>query len=110
MSEEATTEAEEEVSGSAEPPFDGASGAEAPVLPEQHDFYKMPAKFGHVPVAEEPLGWDPKRRFEHLYPRVSLPTQVVDRIELGSPELEPNKLFFGDNLHVMRSLPASRST
>jgi len=77
----------------------------SPPLPEQHDFYKMPAKFGHVPVAEEPLGWDPKRRFEHLYPRVSLPTQVVDRIELGSPDLAPNRLFFGDNLHVTRSLP-----
>lgn len=56
----------------------------APALPEQHDFYKMPAKFGHVPVAEEPLGWDRRRRFEHLYPRVRLPTQVVERFEFGS--------------------------
>ncbi|MFZ2114706.1 MAG: site-specific DNA-methyltransferase [Solirubrobacteraceae bacterium] len=79
---------------------------DAPSLPEQHDFYKMPAKFGHVPVAEEPLGWDPKRRFEHLYPRVSLPFQIVERFQFGSPELAPNQLFFGDNLHVMRSLPS----
>ncbi len=78
----------------------------APALPEQHDFYKMPAKFGHVPVAEEPLGWDRRRRFEHLYPRVRLPTQVVERFEFGSPQLEPNRLYFGDNLHVMRSLPS----
>lgn len=82
---------------------DGAHAA--PALPEQHDFYKMPAKFGHVPVAEEPLGWDRRRRFEHLYPRVRLPTQVVERFEFGSPQLEPNRLYFGDNLHVMRSLP-----
>jgi|AntDryMetagUQ889_1029465.scaffolds.fasta_scaffold04294_1 DNA modification methylase len=82
-------------------------GAQAvPALPEQHDFYKMPAKFGHVPVAEEPLGWDRRRRFEHLYPRVRLPTQVVERFEFGSPQLEPNRLYFGDNLHVMRSLPS----
>jgi len=79
---------------------------EPPPLPDQHAFYKMPAKFGHVPVAEEPLGWDPKRRFEHLYPYVRLPTQVVERFEFGSPELEPNRLYFGDNLHVMRSLPS----
>ena len=100
------TEAREAQNDTAEPMTDAGQEAASPPLPEQHDFYKMPAKFGHVPVAEEPLGWDPKRRFEHLYPRVSLPTQVVDRIELGSPELAPNRLFFGDNLHVMRSLPS----
>jgi DNA modification methylase len=85
---------------------EGAGAAEPEVaLPDQHDFYKMPAKFGHVPVAEEPLGWDRKRRFEALYPRVELPFQVVERVECGSPKLEPNRLFFGDNLHIMRSLP-----
>jgi hypothetical protein len=84
-----------------EPPPD-----DAPSLPEQHDFYKMPAKFGHVPVAQEPMGWDPKRRFEHLYPRVSLPFQVIERVGSGSHEQESNKLFFGDNLHIMRSLPS----
>ena len=25
-------------------------------LPEQKSFFKIPARFGHVPVAEEPLG------------------------------------------------------
>ena len=30
----------------------------------------------------------------------------MERIEFGNPELDPNKLFFGDNLHVMRSLPS----
>ena len=97
----APTDALDEINAQAEPRPYGA-----PALPEQHDFYKMPAKFGHVPVAEEPLGWDQKRRFEHLYPRISLPFQVVERFEFGNPELEPNQLFFGDNLHVMRSLPS----
>lgn len=87
-------------------PVSGREAGASPPLPDQHDFYKMPAKFGHVPVAEEPLGWDPKRRFEHLYPHVRLPVQVVERFEFGSPELEPNRLYFGDNLHVMRSLPS----
>ncbi len=91
-------------------PSDGAAPETVAVdrelvsLPEQHDFYKMPAKFGHVPVAEEPLGWDPSRRFEHLYPRVNLPFQVVEHLEFWSPELDPNQLLFGDNLHVMRAL------
>jgi len=87
-------------------PVSGQDAGASPSLPDQHDFYKMPAKFGHVPVAEEPLGWDPKRRFEHLYPYVRLPVQVVERFGFGSPELEPNRLYFGDNLHVMRSLPS----
>ena len=28
-------------------------------LPEQKQFFKIPARFGHVPVAEEPMGYDP---------------------------------------------------
>ena len=43
-------------------PVSGQDAGASPSLPDQHDFYKMPAKFGHVPVAEEPLGWDPAFR------------------------------------------------
>lgn len=35
-----------------------------------------------------------------------LPFQVIDRISFGHPQLEPNRLFWGDNLHVMRQLPS----
>ncbi len=84
-------------------------------IPEQKGFFKIPARFGHVPVAEIPLGYDPERRFEHHYPRIELPFQVVDVVKtqaerLGKVnELFPqgrNRLFFGDNLHVMRMLPS----
>ena len=76
-------------------------------LPEQERFYRAPARFGHVPVAETPLGWDAKNRgFRNHYPHVRLPTQVVDRVSLGAPELEPNRLIWGDNLHAMRTLPS----
>jgi len=84
-------------------------------LPEQKGFFKIPARFGHVPVAEEPLGYDPEKRFEHHYPRVELPFQIVDTVETGikkrftKEELFPlglNRLFFGDCLHVMRMLPS----
>jgi len=84
-------------------------------LPEQKAFFKIPARFGHVPVAEEPLGYDRERRFERHYPRIELPFQLVDTVETGvkkrykKDELFPNglnRLFFGDCLHVMRMLPS----
>ena len=75
-------------------------------LPEQEEFWRPPARFGTVPVEANPLGWDSRRGFYKLYPRLMLPTQVVERISFGHPELEPNRLFWGDNLHVMRQLPS----
>ena len=84
-------------------------------LPERKAFFKIPARFVHVPVAEEPLGYDHERRFEQHYPRIELPFQLVDTVETGikrryeKDELFPNglnRLFFGDCLHVMRMLPS----
>jgi len=75
-------------------------------LPEQEEFWRPPARFGTVPVEANPLGWDSHRGFRKLYPQVMLPTQVVERVTFGHPELEPNRLFWGDNLHVMRQLPS----
>ncbi len=80
---------------------------DAPSLPEQRDFYKMPAKFGHVPVAEAAPRLGSKASLRAPISRdVDLPFQIVERFEFGTPELKPNQLFFGDNLHVMRSLPS----
>jgi DNA modification methylase len=75
-------------------------------LPQQEEFWRPPVRFGSVPVEKEPLGWDRRRGFRRLFPRVSLPFQIVDRIRFGHPELEPNRLIWGDNLHVMRQLPS----
>lgn len=92
-------------------------------IPEQQEFYKLPARFGSVPVDEAPLGWEVETRrreikvtkFEHAYPRIFLPFQEVQRVEFGhgdkfeKTELFPtgaNRLFFGDNLHIMRQLPS----
>ena len=77
-----------------------------PGIPVQEEFYQIPTRFGTVPVDKEPLGWDKDRRFEKIYPKVSLPFQIVERVSFGNPELEPNRLFFGDNLHIMRALPS----
>ncbi len=75
-------------------------------LPKQEDFWKPPVRFGSVPVESEPLGWDRRRGFRKLFPAVYLPFQVVERVTFGHPALEPNRLFWGDNLHVMRQLPS----
>ena len=78
----------------------------AGALPEQEEFWRPPVRFGSVPVEKEPLGWDGRRGFRKLFPTVSLPFQVAERVRFGHPELEPNRLFWGDNLHVMRQLPS----
>ena len=76
-------------------------------LPQQEEHYRPPARFGNVPVARTPLGWDRRNPgFRNHYPVVNLPTQIVDRVSLGAPELEPNRLVWGDCLHVMRQLPS----
>jgi len=92
-------------------------------IPQQTEFYKLPTRFGAVPVDEAPLGWEVETRrretkvtkFEHAYPRIYLPFQEVHRVEFGygekfeQTELFPkgaNRLFFGDNLHIMRQLPS----
>lgn len=89
------------------PPPDVSSTEEIEeALPEQEEFWRAPVRFGSIPVEKEPLGWDRRRGFRKLYPQVMLPTQVVERVSFGHPELEPNRLFWGDNLHVMRQLPS----
>lgn len=75
-------------------------------LPKQEEFWRPPVRFGSIPPEGLPMGWDQRRGFRKLFPAVMLPTQVVDRVAFGHPELEPNRLFWGDNLHVMRQLPS----
>jgi len=67
-------------------------------LPEQEDFWRPPVRFGSIPVEKNPLGWDSRKKFFKLFPLVLLPTQVVERVSFGHPQLEPNRLFWGDNL------------
>ena len=77
-------------------------------LPQQEDLWRPPARFGSVPVEKEPMGWDRRQGFLKHYPRVELPTQIVERVQLGmdTPH-EPNRLIWGDNLHVMRQIPSN---
>ena len=46
-------------------------------LPEQEAHFRAPARFGNVPVAATPLGWDARNPgFRNHYPVVNLPTQI----------------------------------
>ena len=75
-------------------------------LPQQEEFYRAPVRFGSIPVEAAPKGWDRQQGFRKHYPLVRLPTQIVERVKLGNDEPhEPNRLIWGDNLHVMRQIP-----
>ena len=79
--------------------------ADQVALPDQEKLFRAPARFGNIPVETPPKGWDPKNPgFRNHYPVINLPTQIVDRVSFGAPELEPNRLIWGDNLHVMRQI------
>ena len=80
---------------------------DAPRLPDQREHWRAPARFGSVPVEEYPIGWDTHRQFQKHYPRVDLPTQIVDRVSFGNAAAEPNRLIWGDNLHVMRQIESN---
>ena len=59
--------------------------AEHVELPRQERIYRPPKRFGHAPVAREPLGWDAKQPgFRNHYPNVRLPIQVVERVQLNT--------------------------
>ena len=76
-------------------------------IPKQKEFYKIPRRFGPIPIDELPLGCDLEKQYYKIYPRIGLPFQKANRVTFGFHDLEPNKLFWGDNLHVMRMLPSS---
>jgi DNA modification methylase len=88
------------------PPGVAEADERADALPQEEDFWRPPVRFGSVPVEKAPLGWDRRKGFRKLFPQVMLPLQVVERVSFGHPALEPNRLFWGDNLHVTRQLPS----
>lgn len=80
---------------------------EQTVIPNQSNFYKIPRRFGSIPVDQLPIGCDPEFQYHKIYPRIPLPFQKADRVTFGHPDLSPNRLIWGDNLHVMRMLPSN---
>lgn len=90
------------------------------VLPKQEGFFsteklRRSARAGtHLPdPTMAPYGYDPKARFNHLFPALELPALFPpgrhhpdDHVSFGSPELPPHQLYLGDNLYVLRGLPS----
>jgi DNA modification methylase len=90
------------------------------VLPRQESFFsteklKRSARAGtNLPdPTMAPYGYDPKARFNHLFPALELPALFPpgrlhpdDYVSFGSPELPPHQLYLGDNLYVLRGLPS----
>lgn len=76
-------------------------------IPLQKAFYKIPRRFGSIPVDELPLGCEPENQYYKSYPRITLPFQKADLVSFGHSTLAPNRLIWGDNLHVMRMLPSN---
>lgn len=90
------------------------------VLPKQDTFFsteklRRSARAGtHLPdPTMAPYGYDPKARFNHLFPALELPALFPpgrlhrdDHVSFGSPGLPPHRLYLGDNLYVLRGLPS----
>ena len=53
----------------------------------------------------------PGKAFDTVFPFIKLPDLAPnlngDWVQFGSPELEPNRLYYGDNLQVLRTLPSN---
>ncbi len=74
-------------------------------IAQQPEFYKIPKRFGTVPVDELPLGYVKGRGYSEKFPIIRLPFQKMEEISFGNRFDYTNKIFWGDNLHLMRMLP-----
>ena len=75
-------------------------------IANQPEFYKIPKRFGTVPVDELPLGYVKGKGYLDKYPHIKLPFQKIEEIKFGENEESGNKIYWGDNLHIMRMLPS----
>jgi len=75
-------------------------------IAQQPEFYKIPKRFGTVPVDELPLGYVKGKGYSDKFPFIKLPFQKMEEIRFGAGNGDTNKIFWGDNLHIMRMLPS----
>ena len=74
-------------------------------IAQQPEFYKIPKRFGTVPVDELPLGYVKGKGYSEKFPIIRLPFQKMEEISFGNKFDYTNKIYWGDNLHIMRMLP-----
>ena len=75
-------------------------------IAQQPEFYKIPKRFGTVPVDELPLGYVKGKGYSDKFPFIKLPFQKMEEIKFGNRSDFTNRIYWGDNLHVMRMLPS----
>jgi len=100
-----------------EPDLDAIQAdSEKQALPDQEKFFRIAprvrSKLNNLPdAAKPPLGFVPGRGFDVVFPFIKLPHLAPnlngDWVQFGSPDLEPNRLYYGDNLQVLRTLPSN---
>lgn len=90
--------------------------SEAQALPSQEKQFRIAnrvrSKLNNLPdPTRPPLGYVPGKGFDAVFPFIKLPDLAPnlngDWVQFGSPELEPNRLYYGDNLQVLRTLPSN---
>jgi DNA modification methylase len=90
--------------------------SEKQALPDQEKLFRVAkrvrSKLHSLPdPARPPLGFVPGRGFDVVFPFIKLPHLAPnlngDWVQFGSPDLEPNRLYYGDNLQVLRTLPSN---
>lgn len=73
---------------------------------QQPEFYKMPKRFGNVPVDKAPLGYTSGKGYYDKYPLISLPFEKIEEIRFSENPDYTNRIYWGDNLHIMRMIPS----
>ena len=90
--------------------------SQAQRLPEQEKAFsiarRVSSKLNNLPdPTNPPLGFVPGRGFDVVFPFIHLPaltpTLNGDWVQFGSPHLPANRLYYGDNLQVLRTLPSN---
>lgn len=108
--------------GDAAPPLAGPdldaiqADSETQRLPDQEKVFRVArrvrSKLNNLPdPTHPPLGMVPGRGYDVVFPFIKLPHLAPnlngDWVQFGSPDLEPNRLYYGDNLQVLRTLPSN---
>lgn len=84
-------------------------------LPKQEKVFsiakRVRSRLTNLPdPAYPPLGFVSGRGFDVVFPFIRLPelrpTLNGDCVQFGSPALQPNLLYYGDNLQILRTLPS----
>lgn len=90
--------------------------SEAQERPDQKAVVAVSTKFRkrlhHLPdPTNPPLGWDEHKAFGAVYPYLKVPAlhpiNHGDTVIFNDPKTTANRLYLGDNLEVLRTLPAN---